>query len=80
MEGVITKVAFRDPTTAHARSLPCANDMAYVHSRATTELRSDSKEDEKYVCIATSTNLFPFVQYTRRPVLGQQCSYFPGLA
>lgn len=27
-----------------------------------------------------STHLFPFVQCTRQPAVGQQCSYFLGLA
>ena len=35
--GVMTKVAYRDPTTVqrrcNARSLPCANDMAHIHAR-----------------------------------------------
>lgn len=35
--GVITKVAFRDPTTRYnARSLPCANDMAHTREPRTS--------------------------------------------
>lgn len=43
-----------------------------------TGKRRRNKEEHKRK--GTCTHLFPFVQYTRRPAVGQQCSYFLGLA
>lgn len=79
-----TRVRYHVPMTWHTRytrrehrhSQPMRNLTAFDFERG---VRGGGREVK--VCSAQGgTHLFPFVQYTRRPVVGQQCSYFPGLA